>query len=158
MTDTAGGFSIDETPLRNWILKAYHEKRKTSEDCLALSEAIRELLTGPLEETSAARRYYFEGNPDSALWLFMQNLGAVAEGLDREIYDPLLTAVAGKGKKKEGELPPNLSVYVASLAGPIALKKRVDETVVCALVSAALLTLSKLGRTRVEALLHGEKK
>ena len=117
MTDSAVGFPIDEAPLREWILKAYHEKRKTTESCFALVEAVRELLSGPLEETGPPGRYFFESEPDASLWLFLTSLHAVAEALDRAVYEPLFAAIAEKKGKNEGALAPNLSVYVAALAG-----------------------------------------
>ena len=44
---TSHAFAIDEEPLRDWILKAHHTRRKANADCLALTEAVRELLSGP---------------------------------------------------------------------------------------------------------------
>ena len=46
-------------------------------------------------------------------------------------------------------------IYAGSsmLAGPIALKTSLDETVVCALVSTILLALAKLGRDEVARIL-----
>jgi hypothetical protein len=42
-----------------------------------------------------------------------------------------------------------LSLYIASLAGPIALRTGLDETVICSLLSTVLLAMSKVGITRV---------
>ena len=44
---------------------------------------------------------------------------------------------------------PNLSLYVSSLAGPIAMRRGIDETVVCSLLSTVLLAVSRLGIDRV---------
>ena len=44
---------------------------------------------------------------------------------------------------------PNLSLYVSSLAGPIAMRRGIDETVVCSLLSTVLLAVSRLGINRV---------
>ena len=148
MTDTTG-FWLDEDPLREWILKAYHEKRRDLGKSQLLTEAVRELLSGAPGGPSYPAQYYFEKTPESSVRRFAGCLGEVSPGLDRAVYEPILRAIAEKEKTKGSELAPNLSLYVASISGPIALKTGVDETLVCALVSAALLTIARLGRKQV---------
>ena len=146
------GLWIDEEPLRAWILKSHHEKRYDDGDAPALLKAVTHMLSGPPGGPSAPGQYYFLVDPETSLPAFAGRLDAVAEGLGRSVFAPLLAAVEEKEKAKEGELAPNLSLYVASLAGPVALKNEVDETIVCALLSATLLTVARLGRKKVEAL------
>ena len=50
-------------------------------------------------------------------------------------------------------MAPNVSMYVSSLAGPLALKTGIDETIACAVLSAAILGLSRLGRGPFETAL-----
>jgi hypothetical protein len=153
MGASGGPLLIDEAPLRQWVLKAYQERRQTArpvEDDLL--EAIRSFLSGPLDGPSHPEQYFFEASPEALLPRLARRLDATAPGLAALVFDPLLGTVQEAERARRPELAPNLSVYVASLSGPIALKSGIDETIVCALLSTALLALARLGSERVERL------
>ncbi|MCZ6794496.1 MAG: hypothetical protein O7J95_12880 [Planctomycetota bacterium] len=148
-SDPTAGFWLDDTPLREWILKCYHEKKDEDGGHLLLLEAIRELLSGAPGGPSVPTEYTFETDPETLVLRFARSLDVATGGLDRAIYEPLIAAVEAMENEQRSDLAPNLSLYVASVSGPIALRTGVDETVVCALVSAALLTIARLGRKRL---------
>ncbi len=172
------GFKVDEEPLRNWVLKAHHDRRgEGSERDTRLLEAIRALLSGP-DGGIGSPIYWFQDYPDASLDAFFSVLEATRPGLTRSVFDPLLqsvetartandakpvaaaeqpddAAVVKRSRRASGrlELAPNLSVHIAFLAGPIALRTEIDETVVCSLLSSSLLVLAKLGPDVVTPLL-----
>jgi hypothetical protein len=140
-----GPFYVDEAPLRQWILKAYHERLDSGVDAHGLVDAMRALLSGPEGGPSAPGEYYFERDPERSVAAFLAALNAACGGLGRAVFDPLLAALRDKGRPGDADLPPNVGLFVASLGGPVALRAEIEETVACALVSAALLVLSRLG-------------
>ena len=156
-----GVFDIDEDPLRQWILKAYHEKRGGSESEREVLEAIREFLSGPADGLGSPR-YRFEDASEPSILAFAEKLEKACEGCVDSLLDPLLQGLepealemgtADAAKSSSPDLAPNLSVYIAFLAGSIALKTKLDETLVCALLSTWLLALAKLGQHEVERIL-----
>lgn len=152
MGEPDSGFRIDEAPLREWVLKAYHERRQPSGDGHLLQEAIRELLSGPIGGPCERSAYWFEKDPESTVPRFARSLDAVVKDLHRAVFDPLLAADGERAAEGRHEIAPSPGVFVASLAGPIALRSGIDETVVTALVATALIVLARLGRSRVETL------
>ncbi|MBN1444189.1 MAG: hypothetical protein JXA90_15870 [Planctomycetes bacterium] len=143
------GFYVDEAPLREWILKAYHEQRKPTGDSFLLIEALRDLLSGPPGGPSVPGSYHFETDPASSVSGFARSLDAVSGGLAGAVYGPILKALRRRGGKGEAEIVENPSLFVASLSGSIALRSSLDETIASALVSAALLTVARQGKDRV---------
>ena len=61
------------------------------------------------------------------------------------MFEPLLAQARKTLAKRQDEIAPNLSVYVSSLAGAVAVKAELDETLACGLVSAAILSVSRVG-------------
>jgi len=160
---TGGAFKIDEEPLRQWILKAHHSNPKREDASGRVLDAIRHFLSGPIGGLSSPR-YWFHDRSDVALSDFAAELYEAHPELLSVTLEPLLQGIesggeasanSGDGDESSPELAPNLSVYVAFLAGPIALKTSLDETVVCALVSTILLALAKLGRDEVARIIEG---
>ena len=152
------GSGLDEEPLREWVLKAYHEKALESEEHAQLLDAVRLLLSGATSRYSSLS-YYFEGDPKTSLASFARHINEVSDDLAAALLEPI---ELGAGKTEPGDVAkekqngaagaaaaPNLSLYVSSLAGPIAMRRGIDETVVCSLLSAVLLAVSRLGIKRV---------
>ena len=150
---------LDEEPLREWVLKAYHEKALDSEEHARLVDAERLLLSGPNAHYNSAR-YYFEADPGPRLEAFARQLDEVSENLAADLFEPIELGL--KQSEPSLETPEerprgrasaasatNLSLYIASLAGPIALRAGIDETVACSLLSTVLLAVSRVGITPV---------
>ena len=153
------GLNIDEEPLKDWILKAYHEKALDSEEHARLVDAERLLLSGPNAHYNSTR-YYFETDPGPRLEAFAHQLDEVSENLAAALFEPIELGL--KQSEPSLETPKerprgrasatsatNLSLYIASLAGPIALRAGIDETVACSLLSTVLLAVSRVGITQV---------
>ena len=149
MNQWSTGFAVDEQPLRDYILKAYHDARPGSEKNRLAIDATRQFLSGPPGGEAALGRYWFQEDPEASIKSFLEDLERVDENLARSVLQPLLAAMdemaRKKKKKKKSTLAPNLSVYVSSLSGSCAVKADLDETVASAVVSAAILGLSRLG-------------
>lgn len=152
------GRGLDEEPLREWVLKAYHEKAIESEEHAQLLDAVRLLLSGATSRYNSIS-YYFEGDPESSLGSFARQLNEVSDDLAAALLEPIelgagkidpVNAVQENQNGAAGAASaPNLSLYVSSLAGPIAMRRGIDETVVCSLLSTVLLAVSRLGINRV---------
>ncbi len=149
---------LDEEPLREWVLKAYHEKALESEEHAQLLDAVRLLLSGATSRYNSIS-YYFEGDPESSLGSFARQINEVSEDLAAALLEPIELG-AGKSNSPNtvtenqngaagADSAPNLSLYVSSLAGPIAMRRGIDETVICSLLSTVLLAVSRLGINRV---------
>ncbi len=147
MSQRSTGFEVDEQPLRDYILKAYHDARPASEKNRLAIDATRQFLSGPPGGEAALGRYWFQEDPEASIKSFLEDLERVDENLARSVLQPLLAAMdeMARKKKKKSTLAPNLSVYVSSLSGSCAVKADLDETVASAVVSAAILGLSRLG-------------
>ena len=149
---------LDEEPLREWVLKAYHEKALESEEHAQLLDAVRLLLSGATSRYSSLS-YYFEADPESSLGSFARQINGVSDGLATALLEPIelgadKSGLAGTVTENQNGASgatsaPNLSLYVSSLAGPIAMRRGIDETVVCSLLSTVLLAVSRLGIDRV---------
>lgn len=150
MTAYWNGFRVDEGPLRAGVLKAYHENRKAPGPAKRALDAIRQFLSGAPGGKTVLRRYWFEEDPPASIASFFEDLEKAADGLTRSVFEPLLAAVRQMEEKQSPDLAPNLAVYVSSLAGPVALKARIDETLASAIVSAAIIGLAHAGRAPFE--------
>ncbi len=150
---TSGSFPVDEEPLRQWVLKAYHEKRKTQGKPKRALDAIRQFLSGAPGGESVLGRYWFEEDPPASIRSFVVDLEKASPGLARSAFEPVTEAVGKMEEARSREMAPNVSMYVSSLAGPLALKTGIDETIACAVLSAAILGLSRLGRGPFETAL-----
>jgi hypothetical protein len=151
-------FRIDEEALRQIVLKAYHAKR-TSDDASDqdILEAVRAFLSGGVADFGRPT-YRFEDSPESALETFAAALEATSAGLASALAAPLLSAIdeaatraSPVGSSAATELAPNPSVWLASLAGPIALRHSLDETVVSSALAATTLGLARLGTNIVRS-------
>lgn len=140
-----GGFAVDEEPLREAVLKAYHEKRGAAGASKAVLDAVRQFLSGAPGGESVPGRYWFEENPPASIASFLEDLDGAAPGLARQVLDPLLAAVGKMEKKRARELVPNVPVLVSSLSGAVSVKTGLDEALAGAALSAAILGLSRLG-------------
>ncbi len=157
MSERPTGFPVDEQPLRQYILKAYHEARGRSEKCRLAVDATRQFLSGPPGGDAVPGRYWFQDDPEASIKSFLIDLDRADKRLARSVLQPLLTAVGKMGKEKRARLAPNLAVYVSSLSGSCAVKASVDEAVASAVVSAAILGLSRLGTVPFERVLTERK-
>ena len=154
--ESAAGFPTDEEPLRERILKAYHEKRSGSETERRVLAAIRQFLSGAPGAESVLGRYWFEEDPAASARSFSEDLDRAFPGLARLTIDPLLEAITKAGSKQPAGIAPNLSVYISSRAGALAVKAGIDETVAAAVLSAAILGLSRAGREPFDAALASQ--
>jgi len=150
MTRKVEGFPIDDEPLRERVLRAYHEKRQEPGTAKLALSAVRQFLSGAPGARNVPGRYEFEEDPGPAVARFIAELDLVKPGLARASLERLLEAVKKMEKKQSRELAPKISVYIASLAGPLALRSGLDETLASAVLSAAVLGLSRLGRKPFE--------
>jgi hypothetical protein len=148
-----GGFPIDEEQLRQAVLKAYQDKKGCQGKDKRTLDAIRQFLSGAPGGATVLQRYWFEEDPEASARSFVTDLEKAAPGLSRSVLEPLIAAAARMEKKKSSVLAPNISVYVSSLAGAVALKAGLDETLACAVLSAAILGLSRVGRKPFESAL-----
>lgn len=151
-----GGFAIDEAPLRQWVLKAYQENRKQTGAPKRALDAVRQFLSGAPGGSSLVARYWLEEDPEASSRSFVEDLERTAPGLAAAVFSPLLTAVKNMEQGHEYSLVPNLSVYVSGLAGPVAIKAAIDESLAGAVIAAAILGLSRVGRGPIEAALGQE--
>ncbi len=138
-------FSIDEGPLREAVLKAYHEKRGASPENQALVAAVRQFLSGPPGGESAPGSYFFELDPPRSVREFLAELDRSAPDLARRTAESVVRAAREAERKGARELAPNPAVWAASIAGSLAVKAGLDETVACALVAATILAVARLG-------------
>ncbi len=148
-------FAIDEAPLRQWILKAYSENRKLVGAPKRTLDAIRQLLSGAPGGASLVARYWFEEDPPASAKSFVEDLERAAVGLSRAVLDPLLGAFRQMEARNGRDLAPSLTVFVSSLAGPVALKGGIDELLASAAISAAIIGLARAGREPFEAAIAG---
>ncbi len=149
----ASTFVLDEAPLRQWILTAYHENRKLNGAPRRTLAAIRQLLSGAPGGESLVARYWFEEDPRASAKSFVQDLERAAPGLAHSVLDPVLSTFKQMEARESRDLAPNLPVLVSSLAGPVALRSGIDELLASAALSAAFLGISRAGREPFETAL-----
>jgi hypothetical protein len=149
----SAGFTVDEEPLRQWVLKAYHEKRSGSEAARRALHAVRQLLSGAPGGESVTGRYWFEEDPFASARSFVEDLELASPGLARLTFEPLLEAMSQAASKGSSGIAPNVPVYISSLAGAMAVKSGLDELIANAVLSAAVLGLSRAGRGPFDAAL-----
>lgn len=156
MRPSADGFNVDEQPLRDYVLKAYHDARPTSDKNRLAIDAVRQFLSGPPGGEAGLGRYWFEENPEACIKSLLEDLDRVDENLARSVLQPLLAALDEMARERRTTLAPNVPVYVSSLSGSCAVKADLDETVASAVVSAVILGLSRLGGAPFEKVLARE--
>ena len=156
MREPVAGFRVDEQPLRDFILKAYHDERPASEKSRLAIDAVRQFLSGPPGGEAGLGRYWFEEDPQACIKSLLEDLDRVDENLARSVLQPLFSALEEMTRERRSKLAPNLPVYVASLAGSCAVKADLDETVASAVVSAVILGLARLGIAPFEKVLARE--
>lgn len=136
---------LDEGPLREAVLRAYHERKGSGATAKRAMGAVRQFLSGPAGGESVPGAYWFEEDPGGSVRALVDDLEAAREGLARRLLEPLLAAIAERRRSGSDELSPNLAVYVAGLAGPLAVRSGIDEMVSGAVIAAALIGIRRLG-------------
>ena len=144
------GFPVDEQPLRESVLKAYHEGREESEQARWAVDGVRQFLSGAPGGETAAGHYWFEDSPAASIKSFLVDLDRSNPNLVVSVFQPLLAAVDEIYEEKKSTVAPNLSVYVSSLAGSCAVKSQLTETVASGVIAAAIIGLSRLGKAPFE--------
>lgn len=138
-------YQVDEELLRQCVLRAYHEKRESGVKAKRTLSAIRQFLSGAPGGENVPGRYWFEQDPPASIASFVEDLEKVAAGLARTAFEPVLAQARKAAHEGQKELAPKLSVYLSSLGGAVAVKAKLDETLACGLVSAAIIGLARLG-------------
>jgi len=146
---------VDEEPLRQWVLKAYHEKRFEPGQARDALAAVRQFLSGPPGGDCSPGRYWFEDDPPASVRSFMEDMERVKPGLSRSVLEPLLNACKDRERSGGAEPIPNPSLFISSLAGAVAVKTGIDETPACALLAAAMIGISRLGTRPLAEALEG---
>jgi hypothetical protein len=148
--ERSDGIWIDEIPLRETIVKAYHLHRVGGEVDDPILAVVRRFLSGPIGSPCVPGVYWFEDGPAERLQAFVESIEKIQAGFARQVIEPVVHVVAEKESRKEEELAPNPAVFVASLAGPVAVKSRIDESLVGALIATVLIAIARLGLRDVE--------
>jgi hypothetical protein len=138
-------FPVDEGPLRDSVLKAYHEKHGESGTTRGILDAIRQFLSGPPGVQRPHFTYRFEEFPEGSVASFLEDLEKAFPDLPRTTIGPLLAAVEQSSSNGAGGAPLNVPVWLASLAGSLSVRTGLDETLTSAILSAAVLGMSRLG-------------
>ena len=108
------GLNIDEEPLKDWILKAYHEKALESEEHAQLLDAVRLFLSGATSRYSSLS-YYFEGDPESSLGSFALQLNEVSDGLAAALLEPIEEVVIDVDEEHSGVVVQKMSERKAEM-------------------------------------------
>ena len=153
-----GGFAVDEEPLREAVLRAYHDHRRAKGARKKVLDAVRQFLSGAPGGASVPGRYWFEEDPSASAASFVEDLDGAAPGLARQVLEPLLAAASKMEKRRQRQLVPNIPVLVSSLAGAVAVRTGLDEAVAGAALSSAILGLSRAGPDPFIAALEGRRR
>ena len=136
---------MDEGPLRECVLKAYQLRSSEGGSTRKVLDAIRQFLSGPPGTEEIHLTYRFEDYPDTAVTSFIEDLAKAMPDLPQASLEPLLSALDESTSKGEGGFPSNVAVWLASLAGYVSIRTGLDEELTSAILSAALLGVSRLG-------------
>jgi hypothetical protein len=142
---------VHEALLRQTVLRAYHEKRemggsnKAAKAAKAALAAVRQFLSGAPGTMVSSERYWFEEDPRASVASFVADLERALPGLARAVLEPVLAQARQGRAEGRRELALNLSLYVSGLAGAVAVKTGLDETLAAGVVAAVILGLSRLG-------------
>jgi hypothetical protein len=139
------GLLVPEEPLRQTVLRTYHDYWGHAGKPRLVLAAVRQLLSGAPCGDSVLERYWLEEDPEASALSFAQDLEKATPGLARAALEPLCAAASQAAAKRSRELAPNVPVYLASLAGPIALRCGLDEALVASVLCAATLGLCRVG-------------
>jgi len=148
------GFPINEEPVRQWVLRAYHSHRGQAGPPGLVLAAMRQFLSGAPGSDFASDRYWFEEDPAGSVASFVEDLDRAEPNLAQAVIEPLLSSLRHRREQGEPEIADNLSVYVSNLAGAVAVKASLDETLACGAISAAIIALSRLDAELFEAALR----
>ena len=136
---------VDEGTLRGWVLKAYQENRGSDGITKRVLDAIRQFLSGAPGGMQAGTSYWFEEDPPASIASFIEDLERASPGLARRTFEPLLEQVSKNLAAGQENLAENMTVFVSALAGALAVKVDLEEDLACALLSAAILGVHRLG-------------
>lgn len=145
--------SVDEELLRGCVLDSYMRHDRGDRFEQAVIRSISKFLSGPLEKESASELYWFEEHPESSAKDFARELDALRPGLARAIVEPLTQAIEDRPQPDPVELAPNVSIWIASLAGALAVRAEIDESLAAGLLAAVLLAFERLGSRQAAAFL-----
>ena len=149
-------FPVEEGPLREWVLKAYQAQHGEGGSAQRVLDAIRQFLSGPPGEVDVRVTYRFEDYPDAAVASFVEDLAKARPDLPRAALEPLLSALEESREQSKAGFPANVPVWIASLAGYVSIRTGLDETLTSAILSAAVLGVSRLGPGPFRAALEGK--
>jgi hypothetical protein len=155
MAAGGGRFPLDEIPLRQEILKAYHSERKKGGTHRRVLDAIRQLLSGAPGGESFLGNYWFEVDPAASARSFVTDLDKAAPGLATAVLGPVLAAARRREKENRREIAPSVHLLVSSLAGAVAVKSDLGEPLAGAVVAAAFIAVARAGCEPFEAALEG---
>jgi hypothetical protein len=145
-------FYLDEEPLRKTVLKGYFGERTAPLEPEPLFAHLRQLLSGPPGGETDPATYYFELEPDITVPVFFRSVEVEQPGLAALIAEPLLSAADERAAGRRSEIAPNVTMFISSLAGPIALKAEISESVAAALLAGFLIAVARLGPSRSRSL------
>jgi len=145
-------FSLDEESLRKTILKSYFGERTAPLEPEPLMAHLRQLLSGPPGGETQPATYYFEVEPEVTVPVFFRSVEVERPGLAALIAEPLLAAAEERAAGRRSEVAPNLSMFISALAGPLALKADISESVAAALLAGFLIAVARLGPSGARSL------
>lgn len=155
MTEKIDVLRLDEDALRAAVLKTYQERRGDPDGkATAALAALRQLLSGAPGGEICSLSYWFEEDPLATIRSFLVDLDQVEPGLSRWALEPLLEALprlveeAGEGRY------PNVPLFLASAAGPLALRADIDETLATGILSATALVIARVGSRTLQLALE----
>lgn len=151
-------FPVDEGPLRDSVLKAYHEKHGEPGSTRGILDAIRQFLSGPPGAKVPHFTYHFEEFRESSVVSFFEDLERAVPDLPRATVGPLLVALEESRSNGAGRTPLNVPLWLASLAGSVSVRTGLDETLTSAILSAAVLGMSRLGTGPFRLALAGRRR
>jgi hypothetical protein len=150
-----GDIPAIEAPLRAAVLKAYQEAPQGDARARRLNAAVRQFLSGPPGTENFVTMYWFEEDPAASVRSFVEDLDRVKPGLAMAMMEPVLTSFAKRGV--QGDPLASVHLSVTSLAGSLAVKTGLDETMACAILSAVVLGLLRVAAEPFQDVLRGSR-
>ena len=138
--------AVNEELLRECVLKAYHENRSRGKEAKRALDGIRQFLSGAPGGV-VARGYWFEQDPASSAKSLVVDLEAAKQGLAALVFETVLAQFAKARQEGATELALNLSVFLSSVGGAVAVKADIDEALACGLVATVMIGVSVAGES-----------